>query len=211
MKKHYLLSTLLSVTLLFAGCNGGQILNTLVTPDENGNNIATDVLTGLLGNLTENTSSSSIVGTWVYNEPAIQMESNNLLGQLGGAALNSTIEKKIKTYYEKLGIKKGSFSFTFNKDLSCSYILKGSQFTGTYEFNESTKTIKITTNGILSFPSAFAKVSGNQLELTFDTTSLLNLGTSLASSSGNTTLGAIGELANNYTGMKTGFNFTRSK
>ena len=189
--------------MMLLSCNGNGLIN------NNSSTLITDLANGLLNTLGNNTSASTIVGTWVYKEPAVQFESNNLLAQVGSGIANSTVEKKIKTYYEKLGIKSGSFTITFNSDKTCSYTIKNTPYSGTYEFDSNTNKIKITTNGILSFPSAYAKVSGNQLELTFETTSLLNLGTSLASSSGNTTLGAISEIASTYSGMKTGFNFIR--
>lgn len=203
MKKSLLSSTFLAICFILSSCNGSGLLN------NNNSNLFTDLATGLLSNLGANTSESTIVGTWVYQEPAVQFESNNLLAQVSSGLANSTVEKKLKTYYEKLGIKSGSFALTFNADKTCSYTIKNTPYSGTYEFDSNTNKIKITTNGILSFPSAYAKVSGNQLELTFETTSLLNLGTSLASSSGNSTLGAISDLASTYTGMKTGFNFIR--
>ncbi len=203
MKKLFYFFAITISSVLLAGCNGTNLLN-----PNNTNNI-TDIASGLINTFTNNTSSSTIVGTWVYNEPAVQFESDNLLAQVGSSIANSTVEKKLKTYYEKIGIKSGSFTLVFNADKTCSYSIKNQPYSGTYEFDSSSNKIKITTNGILSFPSAYAKVSGNQLELTFETTSLLNLGTSLASNSGNSTLGAISELAKSYSGMKTGFNFTR--
>ena len=203
MKKNVLSSAILAICLMLVGCNGNGLIN------NNNSNLITDLANGLFNTLGNNTSESTIVGTWVYKEPAVQFESNNLLAQVGSGIANSTVEKKIKTYYEKLGIKSGAFTITFNSDKTCSYTIKNTPYSGTYEFDSNTNKIKITTNGILSFPSAYAKVSGNQLELTFETTSLLNLGTSLASSSGNSTLGAISEIASTYSGMKTGFNFIR--
>jgi len=193
----------IAISIILYGCNGTNLLNS------NNANTITDIASGLINTFTNTTSASTIVGSWVYEEPAVQFESNNFLAQVGSSIANSTVEKKLKTYYEKLGIKSGSFTFVFNSDNTCSYIIKNKQYSGTYEFDSSTNKIKITTNGILSFPSAYAKVSGNQLELTFETTSLLNLGTSLASGSGNSTLGAISDIASTYSGMKTGFNFRK--
>ena len=203
MRKTFYLSVVITTSFILSACNGTNLLS------GNNANTITDIASGLINTFTNNTSASTIVGTWVYDEPAVQFESDNLLAQLGSSVANSTVEKKIKTYYEKLGIKSGSFTLVFNNDNTCAYTLKNKQYSGTYEFDSSTNKIKITTNGIISFPSAYAKVSGNQLELTFETTSLLNLGTSLASGSGNSTLGAVSDLVSSYSGMKTGFNFKR--
>ncbi len=203
MKKELTKSVLTVLMITCISCNGSSLLN-----GDNGN-LVNDIASGILSSFGSNTSESTIVGTWVYKEPAVQFESNNMLAQIGSGIANSTVEKKLKTYYEKLGIKSGVFAFTFNADKTCSYTLKNKTYTGTYEFDDSSDKIRITTNGIISFPSAYAKVTGNQLELTFETTSLLNLGTSLASGSGNSTLGAISEIAQTYSGMKTGFNFIK--
>ena len=211
MKKFLSTSIIAAILLSSISCGGG-LPNILTGTDGNGtgtNNGAVDIITGVLGALTNQTSASSIVGTWTYTEPAVQFESDNLLSQIGSSALNKKAESTITKYYEKIGVKKGSFSITFNQDKTCSYVLKGKTFNGTYEFDSNTNKISIKSEGFLSLPSAFARVSGNSLELTFDTTALLNMAQSTASASGNSTLGALSSLSTTFKGMKTGFHFTK--
>ena len=163
------------------------------------------VLGGLLGS---GTNANTIAGTWVYSKPAIQFESENFLAQAGGSVASAAIVGKIEPYYQQIGITPGAFVITFNKDNTCNYTLKGQTYSGTYTFNSSNGTISIK-GMLLTFPSAYITVSGNQMALTFDSTRLLNIAQGLASASQNSTLSTLGSLSTSFNGMKTGFLFTR--
>ena len=72
---------------------------------------AIDKVTG--GKLTAN----ALYGTWSYNQPGIKLSSStNALSDLTATAATSTLQTKMATYYEKVGIKAGACSFTFNED-----------------------------------------------------------------------------------------------
>lgn len=80
---------------------------------------------GLLSALTNVFSSSKvatkdkIVGTWVYEEPAVLLSSDNTLKNIGGKLASSTIEKKLKDKLEGYGFKKGSVKwFLTAKEIS---------------------------------------------------------------------------------------------
>jgi hypothetical protein len=206
MKKYHF-AFLFLVTLVLTGCGGTT--NSLLSSNNNSGNSATDILGNIIGAVTNRTNENTILGTWEYQEPAVQMESGNILATAASGIANKQIESKLDTYYKTIGITKGSFSITFNSDKSCTYTIKGKESSGTYEFDSSTNKISIKSNGILSLPSAYAKVSGQSLELTFETTSLLNMAQGIASASGNTTINAISSLSKTYNGMKTGFNFKK--
>ena len=206
MKKYHF-AFLFLVTLVLTGCGGTT--NSLLSSNNNSGNSATDILGNIIGAVTHRTNEHTILGTWEYQEPAVQMDSGNIIATAASGIANKQIESKLDTYYKTIGITKGSFSITFNSDKSCTYTIKGKESSGTYEFDSSTNKISIKSNGILSLPSAYAKVSGQSLELTFETTSLLNMAQGIASASGNTTINAISSLSKTYNGMKTGFNFKK--
>jgi len=69
---------------------------------------------GLLSALTNVFSSSKvatkdkIVGTWVYEEPAVLLSSDNTLKNIGGKLASSTIEKKLKDKLEGYGFNASS-------------------------------------------------------------------------------------------------------
>lgn len=206
--KKFLYAISCVAVLVLAGC-GGTTQSILNQSSNGSGNTAGNILGGIIDAVTSKTNENTIVGTWEYQEPAVQLESKNVLASVASGAANKQIESKLESYYKTVGITKGSFSITFNADKTCSYIIKGKETSGTYEFDSSTNKISIKSNGFLSLPSAYAKVSGSSLELTYETTSLLNMAQSVASASGNATLSAISTLSKTYSGMKTGFNFKK--
>lgn len=196
------------IAAVICGCGGTT--NTIQNQTSNGNGTsATDIIGGIIGAVTSKTNENTILGIWVYEEPAVQLESKNVLASVASGVANNQIESKLEAYYKTVGITKGSFTITFNSDNTCSYTIKGKETQGTYEFDSSTNKISIKSSGFLSLPSAYAKVSGKSLELTYETTSLLNMAQTVAGASGNATLSAISTLSKTYSGMKTGFNFKK--
>ena len=206
MKKYLVLFILTSLTF-FTGCGGST--QSLINQSSNNNNGATDILGNIIGAVTSKTDENTIVGTWVYQEPAVQLESKNVIASVASGAANKQIESKLESYYKTIGITAGSFTITFNSDKTCSYTIKGKETNGTYEFDSGSNKISIKSNGLLSLPSAYAKVSNKSLELTFESTTLLNLAQGIASASGNPTLSALSTLSKTYNGMKMGFNFKK--
>ena len=71
---------------------------------------AIDKVTG--GQLT----AKSIIGTWKYQQPGVKLSSSDTLSELAASAATTTLQSKMATYYEMVGIKAGACSFTFNED-----------------------------------------------------------------------------------------------
>lgn len=63
-------------------------------------------------------NSQQIVGTWVYQEPAIMLTSSNSLKQYASSAVTKSLEQKLQSYLTKAGFTKGKSSITFNADKS---------------------------------------------------------------------------------------------
>jgi hypothetical protein len=168
------------------------------------------VISGIIGLLTNGTASANtIVGNWTYAEPTVQFESQNLLAQAGGAVAGSALVNKLSPYYEKAGLKSGIMSATFNEDKTCSIVLNGKTLTGTYTYDTATNKLQISSSLGIKLLTAYVTLSSNQLALTFDSSKLLTLATTLGASSNNSTLSTISQLAGSYNGMKTGFLFNR--
>lgn len=204
---------------------GNQVLGSLVSNALTGNtgntasniaNTAANAVTGnsgsLLGNIISTfasgimTNQSSLVGTWTYTQPCVQFESESLLSKAGGAVAANTVESKLATYYEKVGIKKGSFKFAFDEKGQFQYAIGSKTATGTYTFNSSNNTVTLTTQTGVKI-TAYVSISLNQMGLTFDASKLL----SLVSSAGTqvSSLSTISSLAGSFSGMKLGFEFAR--
>ncbi len=186
-------STAAAASQILSAVNSGSLISGIV---------------GLLAGGTANTS-TSIVGTWTYTEPTVQFQSENLLAQAGGIYAAQTIVSKLKPYYEKFGFKSGSMKMTFAADKTCSIVYGSKNITGTYTYDPATHVLNMKGQFGLINVSAFVTISANQLALTFDSSKLLALTSVLGGSGSTAQTSAISQLASSYTGMKTGFLFTK--
>ena len=213
MKKQFTrLAAIFCAASMAAGCG---ILNLPAATDSDGNTSGTtaedivSIIGSILGSFGNTTNESTILGTWTYQEPAVQFSSDNLLAKAGGSIASAKVVEKLSPYYEKLGIKAGEMTVTINEDKTCSYTIGSKTYSGTYTFDESANTMTIKMS-LLSLPTAYVSVSGSQLALTFDSTKILSLiQTAGAITGNNSNLSQISEIAQAYDGMKTGFLFTK--
>ena len=141
---------------------------------------AADKLTG--GKLT----AAALVGTWNYTAPAVKFESDNILSELGGTAMESTITGYLEKGYTMIGIQPGAASFTFNSDKTFSAVLgPAKNLSGTYEFDTATHelTLNFGSGSALKL-GAFAGhvyLSGSELQIVFPVTKLFELVTTIGS------------------------------
>ena len=188
---------------------GMGVLGALLTGG-NANDATSSLLTGVIGALTNNAQSGSIVGTWTYAEPSVEFTSQNLLAQAGGLVAANQIVNKLTPYYEKVGIKPGTFTITFNQDNTCVINIAGKTQQANYAYDPSAHTLRITGQVIgLSFGTAYATVSTTQMSVTLDSSKLLDVAKNITSKSQNSTMNALSTLAGTFNGMKTGFKFVK--
>lgn len=164
-----------------------------------------DKVTG--GKLTSN----AIYGTWKYSQPGIKLSSStNTLSDLGSSAITTSLQSKMATYYEKVGIRAGAFTYTFNEDGTFSSTIAGRTSSGTFTFDSETYKITLKYNsGLMSLGtiSAYAYLSGSNLQLLFPMDNLLKVLTSLGSAS--SSLSTVTELLKSYDSIKIGFEFSK--
>lgn len=190
----------------------GALLGGMANNSENSDSALNSgsLISGIIGQLIGNsTDEKSIVGTWVYTEPTIQFESENFLTQAGGAVAAKAMIQKILPYYEKMGIKTGAFSITFNSDNTCSYVIGGRDYTGTYVFDPQNNTLKVNSSMGFKLITAYVTVSSRNLALTFDSTKLLTLAQTFGAQSTNSTISGLTSLTKSINGMKSGFLFNK--
>lgn len=183
----------------------GGVLNEVLGQATNGQtgSVLGNIIASVTGNAT--TTQASLLGTWTYSEPAVQFTSENLLTQAGGGAAAAKVEKKLVTYYKMVGITEGRVKFTFDQAGNVTYSLGSHSYQGTYVFDAQEKTVTITSTNTGMNVKAYVTVSGNQMSLCFDSTKVLTLFTQVSKSFGST----LGNLSGSYSGMKTGFKFTK--
>ena len=140
----------------------------------------------------------NLQGTWMYVNPALQLEGDNALKNVAGSLAATEAEKKMKEYCAKVGIVEGVFNYVFNSDSTFTSALKRGSLKGTYSVSPEDKTL-----------TAHVILSGNELTLLFNADKLLKFLSTVSSISSNTTLKAINKLASEYDGMMLGFDLKK--
>lgn len=195
-------------TILMAGalCLAGQTASAQSLTDLLKKVTDNDVVKNVVENVTGTTLPVDVKGTWTYSGTAVKLESDDILKSTAASLAASQIEDKLDEYVAKVGIKAGTFSFTFKEDNSFTATVLGKSFNGTYTLSEDYKTISLQfgkTIGLKPFTAAISATS-TQLDLLFQADKLLELLEKLTASSSNSTLKTIGSIANQYDGMKLG-------
>ena len=145
--------------------------------------------------------------TWKYSKPGCAFTSENLLAQAGGEFAANKVEEKLSEYYSKFGFSSSNTYFTFKTDGTFAAKIDGKSWQGNYTFDEKTHAIQM--KGLLLSMSGYATKTTNGISLLFDQTKLLNLIKTMGALKGSSTLSAIGTIANNYDGMRVGFEMTK--
>ena len=110
-------------------------------------------------------------------------------------------------YYSKFGFSGSNTYFTFKTDGTFAAKIDGKSWQGNYTFDEKTHAIQM--KGLLLSMSGYTTKTTNGISLLFDQTKLLNLIKTMGALKGSSTLSAIGTIANNYDGMRVGFEMTK--
>ena len=168
------------------------------------------IIGSVLGQFYDTTTKKALVGSWVYEEPAIQFESQNLLDKAGGVVASQSVADNITPYFEMLGLKTGGIALDMREDNTCTITLGGQTIDGTYEFDDETKKLSLKA-GFIPLPAAYLSIVNNQMAMTYDSSMLLNLIKVIGSTSNQSTFSSVASLADSYDGMKTGFTFKKSK
>lgn len=168
---------------------------------------------GLLSSLTSIFSSSKvatkdkIVGTWVYEEPAVVMESSNALKNIGGKVVTATIESQLKKKLEGYGFKSGLVTMTFDKSGNFTQTLKGKTLKGTYTLKDENVVLKY--GGTVSQVVGTTQVDGNNLLIVMDASKLLKYVNVLGSISQNSTLKTASSLIGSMDGLECGLKLVK--
>lgn len=204
MKKILMLSVAMVVSLFSGELKAQSWLSNLVSSD-----VVSDVVSTVTGGTT--VSSSTIAGTWNYDNPAVEFESDNVLKSAAASLTTSSIEDKLAALCTKAGIKQGSFSFTFDSASSFSCTVSGKNLSGTYSISGETIALKFTAVSSINIGTMTAQtsLSGSSLSLLFQADALLSFISKVASVSGSDTLSAITTITDQYDGILLGFEFSK--
>lgn len=194
-----------------AGSAVAGILGAVLGGNSNSSSSAgSSIINGILNNVIGSGTFSKqdlCAHTWKYSKPGCAFTSENLLAKAGGEIAANKVEEKLGEYYSKFGFSGSNTYFTFKTDGTFAAKIDGKSWQGNYTFDEKTHAIQM--KGLLLSMSGYATKTANGISLLFDQKKLLNLIKTIGSLKGNSTLSAIGTIANNYDGMRVGFEMTK--
>lgn len=194
-----------------AGSAVAGILGAVLGGNSNSSSSAgSSIINGILNNVIGSGTFSKqdlCAHTWKYCKPGCAFTSENLLAKAGGEIAANKVEEKLGEYYSKFGFSGSNTYFTFKTDGTFAAKIDGKSWQGNYTFDEKTHAIQM--KGLLLSMSGYATKTTNGISLLFDQTKLLNLIKTMGALKGSSTLSAIGTIANNYDGMRVGFEMTK--
>ena len=194
-----------------AGSAVAGILGAVLGGNSNSSSSAgSSIINGILNNVIGSGTFSKqdlCAHTWKYSKPGCAFTSENLLAKAGGEIAANKVEEKLGEYYSKFGFSGSNTYFTFKTDGTFAAKIDGKSWQGNYTFDEKTHAIQM--KGLILSMSGYATKTANGISLLFDQKKLLNLIKTIGSLKGSSTLSAIGTIANNYDGMRVGFEMTK--
>lgn len=194
-----------------AGSAVAGILGAVLGGNSNSSSSAgSSIINGILNNVIGSGTFSKqdlCAHTWKYSKPGCAFISENLLAKAGGEIAANKVEEKLGEYYSKFGFSGSNTYFTFKTDGTFAAKIDGKSWQGNYTFDEKTHAIQM--KGLLLSMSGYATKTTNGISLLFDQTKLLNLIKTMGALKGSSTLSALGTIANNYDGMRVGFEMTK--
>ncbi|MEE1458853.1 MAG: DUF4923 family protein [Segatella copri] len=204
-------ATTTAATTSNAGSAVAGILGAVLGGNSNSSSSAgSSIINGILNNVIGSGTFSKqdlCAHTWKYSKPGCAFTSENLLAQAGGEIAANKVEEKLGEYYSKFGLSGSNTYFTFKTDGTFAAKIDGKSWQGNYTFDEKTHAIQM--KGLILSMSGYATKTANGISLLFDQKKLLNLIKTIGSLKGNSTLSALGTIANNYDGMRVGFEMTK--
>ena len=202
MKKLSLKSVIMGFMLMMCATASAQSISSVL-----GNNTTSSGGSNLISNLTaifsgkKQASAANIVGTWVYEEPAIVLKSDNVLTNAAAKIAANKMESILQAKLTTVGIKPGAMTMTFKQNGTFISTLKGKTTKGKWSVKDSK--LQLTTLGVKSV-SITTQLEGKKLMFVANSTKLLNLFKAFGSKSGNANLQTVSKLMKNVNGMEVG-------
>lgn len=203
MKKIFALA---AAAMMFAGTASAQGLGSLL--GSLGSSGLGDTVSKVIYGFTGNLTAVDLPGNWTYTGSAIAFGSDNVLSNVAGAAASGTVEAKVNSYLEKIGITAGSIQFTFNQDLTFSCTVRGIPVNGTWKTYEDGNKVQLQFGKNLKYLNLDGKLvaTSGGCQMLFNGEKFLAFAKNVMAIVGkqNSTIGAISSLAGNYNDMQIG-------
>ncbi len=204
-----------ALCLMVTGCG------TLGTGTSTGTGTS-DVLGGILSAITNGQTVGNVLGSiigldkipvnqlygfWNYNGPGCAFTSDNALARAGGEIAATQIKEKLQPQYDKLGIKASNTQITFNQNGTFTAVIGGRSLSGNYTYDPNTSAL--TMQSLLLNMNAYVTRNTQGISVLFESKKLLSLLQTVSALSGNTTLSTIGDISQNFDGVRLGFDMAK--
>jgi len=194
-----------SAQIDLGGLLGGMLGGSSTSSSNSSGSSTNDLISGLTSIFSskKQASEKSIVGTWVYAEPAIVLKSDNILSNVAAKVAAGKIEDKLAGVLSKYGIKEGMLSITFNEDGTFTETIGKKTIKGKWTVKDSKLNLTFGTLKPKTIPIT-TQLEGSQLLFVTDASKLLDFVKNIGSKSSNSNIKTITKLMDNVTGMQAG-------
>lgn len=174
-----------------------------------------DIINGIGQTIANATATSKftvddLVGTWKYQSPGIAFKGDNTLANIGGAAAATTIENRLAPYYKKA--KLTNITLTVDSQHNFAFKTTYGTFKGTVSKQSGSETLTFNFNVLgkvsIGHIDAIATKAGNQLNITFDASRLIEILKKLPKVTSNASFSTISSILDNYDNIYIGFRMT---
>lgn len=157
----------------------------------------------------------NIEGNWEFSGSAVKFTGDNVLMNAASELAAGKVEDQLNEYLQKVGIRQGLFSYVFNADGTFTTTFSKMNFSGQYTFSQEEGTIELDYGKNEKLKGVSLKtdvsVSLNNMQLLFNADKLLDFISKITSTVGDSKIGALASLIDQYDGLKIGFELSRVK
>lgn len=175
--------------------------------------VSSDVVNNVINTYVPGANSVSLPGTWTYTGAAVSISGDNTISDIAGSAVTSGIEEKADSYLQKIGIRQGAVSFTFNEDKTFTCTVFGMNLNGTWQINDDAKRLTLQYGKVMKYLSMTGTLTrtADGCEMLFDADRFLTFIKTALSYAGKSSSSAssLSGLTSSYKGMKLGFKLAR--
>ncbi len=206
-----------AAAMMFATAVSAQNLGSLLggLGSALGNGKLGDTVSKVIYGYTGNLNAVDLPGNWTYTGSAISFGGDNVLSNVAGAAASGTVESKVDSYLQKIGITAGSMQFTFNEDLTFTCTIKGIPVSGTWQTYDDANRIKLQFGKTMKFLNLDGTLTntGTGCQMLFNGKKFLQFAKAIMSvvAKQSATASALSGLAGNYNDMQIGFSLKKVK
>lgn len=176
-------------------------------------NAAAGILGSLLNSVASTVVKADLKGSWIYNGVATEVGTENALKDIAAQAAMTSVEQKLNTNLEKMGIKAGAAKFQFLADGTFNLITEKMVYPGTWTQDGSAVVMKFgKVLGLITLEGT-VKTTTTGVDVVFQANKFLifvkNLMNRLGLKNTNSTIATLANLMDQIQELKAGFKLVR--